>query len=792
MFLKEKLFFVLSFLIMFSISIHAQDLSGIDFENLKSDNLSDTQIQQIFERAQAQGLSVEELSALAISRGMPSSEVSKLRSRFLSIGSTSNNPASSINSNQERLRDSADETRASRAQTIVQSDTEKSIFGSSLFSNRNLTFEPSENIPTPKNHILGPGDELIIDIYGAAENNYELTVSPEGLIQISNVGPIQVSGLSIDKATSLLKNRLSNIYSGLKGDNPNTFMQVTLGKIRTIKIHILGEVKLPGTFNLSSFSTVFNALYAAGGPSSNGTYRDIKVLRENEIIATVDVYDFLVKGDQSDNIVLKDQDIIKVDPYLNRVSVTGQTKRTGLFETKQGETFQDLLSYVGGFNHVAYTKTIKIRRNTEFQRAIVELDYPEEKNTVLKSGDQLIIGRVLDRYENRVEIQGAVFREGEYQLEENPTLTELIKSAEGLMGDAFLDRAIIYRTNPDYTVSSIPVNLNEVLNSDNEEDIKLEKDDIVKISSIFDLRENRTVTISGQVIDAGTFPYLEDMTLEDLVFQANGFKDGAATYNVNISRRILDDGSGMVRNELAEVFEIDIKNGLILNDSNPEFVLEPFDQVYIRKSPTYEVQQSVSINGQVIYPGTYSIKNRSFTISDLVEAGGGITEYAYLKGATLNRPRASDSTDVVAIDLEEILASPDSEQDLLLLPGDRLSIPKKLETVLVDGEVLSPSNIRFDKGKSFRSYLNSAGGTTDSAAKNKAYIQYANGEVKRMRRFLFIKNYPKVEPGSRIIVPTKPEKPKLSPGERIAIYSTIVSMAAIVTNTIFQIRRDNQ
>ncbi len=781
---------LLFFSLIFSFTLLAQDISSIDFKNLKADDLSDQQIQQIYERAQTQGLSIQEVEAMAMARGMSSVEVAKLRSRFMGLQSGINAPSKELNQSEDRLRDTNDDTLIQRDSTDLSIPNSDKIFGSDLFNNSRLTFEPSQNIPTPKNYILGAGDELIIDIYGAAQNNYVLIVSPEGSIYIPNIGPITVSGMSIEEASNVIKSRLSAIYSGLKGSNKDTFAQISLRNVRTIKVHLVGNLNLPGTYSISSLSTVFNALYAAGGPSKDGTYRSIKVIRGGKVIQEVDLYDFLVDGNQTSNIVLQDQDIIKVDPYVHRVALNGETKRTGLFETLPDETFADLLSFAGGFGQQAYTQRIKIRRNTPTERSIIELEYPSEANTSLMNGDQVTVGEILERYSNRVEIQGAVYREGEYQLEENPTLYTLIQNADGLMGDAYMERAIVYRTRNDLTVESIPVNLSKLMNEPEAYDIDLQKDDIVNISSIFDLREEETITISGEVNETGTFNFIKNMTLKDLIFQAKGFTEAAANYNIEVARRILDDGSGQVRNELAEIFIIEVREGLILSSSNPEFKLQPYDQVFVRSSPTYVKQQNATILGEVVYPGSYALKNRDYRVSDLIESSGGITEFGYIPGATLNRPRVNDSTSVVAIRLEEILANPDGEQDLLLQPGDILRIPKKLETVLVDGEVLFPSNIRFDDNKSFRSYINSAGGVSDSANTKKSYIVYANGEVKRMRKFLFFKKYPNVEPGSKIIVPKKPVVDKMTPGERIAIFSTIVSLAAIVTNTIFQIRRN--
>ncbi len=796
----KHLFFSVFFLFILSLTALSQDF-GIDFENLKSEDLTNEQIIAMYSRAQAQGFTIQELESLALARGMAPTEVNKLRSRLLNIQSGDTELSGAIETSQDRLRENVDDTDISSLSTAPEeeAETEKSIFGSDLFNNQNLSFEPSLNIPTPVDYKLGPGDELIIDIWGAAENNYQLTISPEGKIQISNLGPIYLNGLTIEAATDLIRNRLSTIYSGLKGNRKDTFVQVTLGKIKTIRVNILGEVNLPGTYSISSLSTVFNALYVSGGPSENGTYREILVIRGNNTVQKVDLYSFLVYGDQSSNIRLQDQDIIKVGPYKNRVSLNGETKRKGLFETLDGETMKDLLAFSGGFNQQAYTKRIKIRRNTDTEKRLVEISYPEEANTVLESGDEILVGKILDRFANRVEIQGAVYREGEYQLEENPTLLTLINNADGLMGDAYMDRAIIYRTNPDYTVRSIPVNLQSILDDPASKDIELNKDDIIRISSIFDLREERFITVSGQVNEGGTFPFIEDMTIKDLIFQAKGFTDEAAVYNIDVARRILDDASGKIRNQIAEVFTLSVNENLTLIDQNGEFRLEPFDQVFVRSSPSFQEQQTVSISGQVLYPGTYVIENRDFRISDLIKKAGGITEFAYPEGASLERDfnNLVDTLETeepilsqVGIKLEEILDNPRSDIDLLLVPGDQLNIPVRMETVNIQGEVLFPINVRFDRGKNFKSYIGSAGGYSNNADKKKAYIVYANGEVGKVKKFLFFKKYPDVSPGSMIYIPEKIEKQRISTSERIAIYSTIVSMAAIVTNTIFQIRRN--
>ncbi|MBO6587215.1 MAG: SLBB domain-containing protein [Gracilimonas sp.] len=814
-----KRIITLLFVALITISAQAQNF-GIDFENIRVDDLSNQQVMQLYERMQERGLTISEVESLAIARGMNPSEVSKLRSRINSVRSSmSGLNQESEASNQGRLRSgNASKSLTNRSQGLrpdtldVLLDSKErdtsDVFGSDIFSSQSITFEPSLNIPTPKNYTLGPGDELFIDIWGAAEKTYQLVISPEGSIQISNVGPIVLNGLTIEEAKERLSSKLSTIYSGLKGSNKTTYMQVTLGDIRSIKVSIVGEVKAPGTYTLSSLSSVFNALYAAGGPNKDGSYRSIKVLRDGKVHQNVDLYKFLVSGDLSDNIILKDQDIIKVNPYVNRITVKGETKNVGLFETLEGETFNDLLEYAGGFNQFAYKKRVKLERKTDTEKRIVDIAYPENGNTVLRSGDIVTVGRILDRYENKVTIKGPVFRPGEYQLEENPTLSKLIENAEGLMGDAFMERAVIYRTQKDYSIEAIPVNLNHLMSDTSSSEITLVKDDVVQISSIFDLRELRTVKISGSVLNPDTYKYVENSSLKDLIYQANGFKEEAAPYNIEIARRIPDAGSGEMNNQIAEIITVNIENGLAFDDKLDEVELQPFDQVFVRKSPSYEVQQTVRVTGEVMYPGEYTISNRNFRLSDLIEKSGGPTDFAYVEGASLTRNYGQDienlsinledsvttqqveSLSQVGIQLQEALRNPNSEYDLLLQPGDVIEIPKRLQTVQIRGEVLYPINARYEDRRSFRSYISAAGGFTEQANTKKAYIVYANGEVDRTKKFLFFKSYPDVKPGSVLIIPPKEQRERLSAQERIAILSTIVSMAAIVTNTIFQIRRN--
>lgn len=802
------------FLILFAllpVMISAQDIGNINFATLKADDLSDAQVQQLYNRLQSEGISLSEFESLAIARGAQAAEVSKLRSRLNRLR-TGTEAVSETET--EALRAVEQQRESDFIPQITTEEVEERIFGMDLFRDRARTFQPSFNIPTPSDYTLGPGDLLVIDIWGAAEANYRLQVNPEGSIRIANLGPIFVNGMPIDQATTRIIQQLGTIYSGLRPNNPeqaNTYAQVSLGNVRSIKVTVMGEVSQPGTYTVTSLSTVFNALYAAGGPTRNGTFRAIQVIRGRDIVAELDIYDFLVYGDQTNNIRLEDQDIIKIDPYKNRVRLTGEVKRTGLFELLEGETFSDLLQYTGGFTERAYTERIVMRRTTGIQRSIRDIQYPANADMVLNNGDELAIRAILDRFENRVTINGAVFRDGEYELEEGLTLSELIAKAAGLREDAYYERGVIFRQRDNMIVESIPFNLRRVMDNPEENDILLRRDDVVQISSLFDLREEFTISVRGAVNESGEFPFVEQLTLKDAIYLANGFREQAAPYRIEVARRIFSEDETLKSDRIAEIFQFSVDSNLEFRGGEDDFQLKPFDQIFVREQANYTEQQTVQIRGEVQYPGTYVLDTRTTKISDLIEMAGGLSSYAYARGASLTR-QLMDETEVAAtlarvdedvdfddlniqrtskvgIRLENILRRPGSEIDLRLEAGDILEIPRQQQTVRVEGEVLFPASVRYDDNFNFRSYLSRAGGFTDQARKRRAYIVYANGEVDRSRHFLFFSNYPSVEPGATIVVPTKPEEAEMSTQERILIYSTIVSMAAIITNTIFQIRR---
>ena len=800
---------LLLFVSLISTGAHSQSIDDIDFENLTSEQLSDGQLRQLMQRAEDRGLSPQQLNDLAVARGMSPTEAAKLQERLRQIRLDGGDGGGGTDTQQVDRQRNVEKGVTPANQSNNQNSN---IFGYDLFRQSTKAFAPSLNIPTPENYVLGAKDELIIDIWGGAENTYQLEISPEGTIRIPNLGPVYLNGLTIEEARTKIREQLSKIYAGLKPDSPSeqrVFMQISLGNVRSINVTIIGEISVPGSYTLPSLATVFNALYTAGGPTRRGSFRKIEIIRDNEIVAELDIYDFLVFSDQSDNIRLQDQDVIKIPTFLNRVQLSGQVKQGGLFELKGGETISNLLTYAGGFTAEAYQKTIKIERKTDTELSIKNVDKPQFDTFALKSGDEITVGKILDRYENRVEIRGAVFRPGTYELTDTTTLYSLIQRAEGVKEDVFTNRGLIIREQEDLTTEAIAFNVGNVLSNPSEHDMQLQRNDVVRITSIFTLREELSVTISGSVINGGTFNYLKEMTLEDLIFRANGFRDEAAPYRIEVARRIVEGDPDTYSPRIADLFTFSVDEDLILDEQASDFKLMPFDQVFVRKSPAYEVQRNITINGEVLYPGSYTLESEEDRVSDIIERAGGLTKNAYPAGAnlmrrkqdvsqTLNIDEVSDSLQVggtilerksgnmqqVALNLPKILANPGSEFDYLLQEADRITIPKQLQTVQISGEVLFPVSVRYKKGKSFGDYISAAGGFAEQADAKRAFVVYANGEVDRTKKFLFIKNRPKLKPGARIVVPQEEVEEELSTRERIAILSIFISTLAVIANVV--------
>ena len=708
-----------------------------------------------------------------------------------------------------------------RKRNLPENDLKETVFGREIFSNKNLSFEPDLNIPTPKNYILSAGDELLINVWGDSELNLKLKVSPEGTILIPNLGPVSVSGLTIETAENRIRQELGRIMSTLSEntDGANTFVSVSLSQIRSIKVNIVGEVVAPGTYTLPSFATLFNALYAAGGVNEIGSLRGIKVYRNSKEVAKLDVYDYLLNGKYNTNIRLEENDMVIVSPYDQLAVVRGKVKRNRIFEMKKGETLQQLLNMAGGFTGDAYKKDVRIKRKADSRYQIATVTEDKYPTFAMMDGDSLLVDSVIPFYENRLTVTGAVWRPGEYELNGAVhTVKGLINQAAGLKGDEFTGRAQITRLNPDFTTTVIALDIRGILNGTSP-DIELKPEDILNIPSLFDLREPYTIKISGAVNYVDTvLPYRNNLTVEDAIMMAGGLKESAATVNVEVARRIKDTKTYENSNRTAEVFNFELNDNLGLisvdgKNSNSVFTLEPFDEVYVRFSPGYQEQQVVKVDGEITFSGDYVLAEKNSRLSNIIAKAGGITPDAYVKGASLKRQLTEDemrrletllqlssnkqSRDSVAlsleniknysvgIDLEKALANPGSAHDVVLRDGDELYIPQLQSTVKINGAVTYPNSVTYTKGMSVGNCLSQAGGYNDIARKYPIVI-YMNGKVATTKKsFIFFKRYPKVEPGCEIVVPTKTQRDrKTSLAEVLSIASSTTSMAAMVTSII--------
>ncbi len=845
------------------MSVNAQTSQAPSIDNLSQvrvDDLTDDQVLEFIKRVEESGLSQQQLEILAKQRGMSSSEIAKLRTRILNLKTRGSNDTESRDPNElNRLRedplDDMEQDQFAFFEQLVLPDSleddELEIFGLSIFRNSNINFQPSVNIPTPKDYTLGPGDEVIIDIYGASEQSYQEIISPDGNILIPNLGPLYLSGLSIEMAKDKIVARLSNIYAGLKsygGNPPNTFAQISLGQLRSIKVIVVGEVVQPGTYTTSSLSGIFNALYYAGGPTETGSLRKVDVLREGKVLKSVDLYEGLIDGKINQQFKLQDEDVILIRPYLNRVVLDGEVKRPAIYELKPGETLGDVLRFAGGFSERAYKEVINISRKGAQRRSISTVKQEDFSTAQMQNGDEIMIEPIRNFFLNRTIIEGAVNRPGEYEITEGLTLKSLISVAGGLREDAFKGRAIIIRQNEDFTLTSLSVHLGDLMEGAIDDPL-LRAEDFVKVSSIFDLSETRIVSIEGEVNKPGQYSYVDNLTVEDLVTLAGGLKASASNSSIEVARRIIDNGDISV---ISQVTSIPIRKDLELGDGASVFRLAPFDLVLVRQSAGYKEQVIVEIEGEVMNTGKYALEKRIERISDVVLRAGGLTPYAYEDGATLirrtefykspeekrdearqllqaKRDAKSEGLDIndlgittstnsesgetdaasqlkreafeilqdqdtllrnvrvkeresIGIDLKNILNNPGSKYDLILQEGDIISIPKQLETVRLQGELLYPSTVRYDDIYSFKDFVSLSGGFTDEAKRGKAYVVYANGSVSRTKSFLGINSYPDIEPGAEIFIPKKPEKRKLSPTEIVAIASGLGTIALIINN----------
>ncbi len=788
--------------------------------SLLASALTDDQVIAYIKQASAAGKSDQQIGRELMAKGVTPEQAERIKSR-LEEQSTSERQVTSQGVGAARAERRHNAANDVSDQTIDQIGREvdegrdgtvsaRQIYGHEVFNARSLTFEPSENIATPQNYRLGPGDEVVIDIWGTAEDHLRQTITPEGSIMISQIGPVYLNGLTIADANKHIRSTFARKYAGM--DDAETDVQVTLGQIRTIQVDILGEVSTPGTFRMSPFSTVFHALYRAGGIRDIGTLRNIQVLRNGKKVAGVDIYEYLFGGKTSGNIRLQEGDVIIVPPYDQLVSIDGNVKRPMYYEIKPDETIEDLLEYAGGFTGDAYSGMVRLARQSGTENELYNIDRGEFASYRLKDGDIITVGTILDRYANRVELKGAVYRPGMFAIGDGVnTVGQLIRKADGLTDDAYADRVLLYREGPELQLEIIAVDLAGILNGTTP-DIELKRNDMLVVSSIHEIEARGALAISGMVARPGTYPFAENTTVEDLILQAGGLLEGASTARVEVSRRVVDPTATTQTQRLADLYTISIENGLAVGEGQG-FLLKPYDHVAVRTSPGYGEQRTVSVNGELLFAGSYTLEKRNERISDVVRRAGGVIDGAYIRGAHMTRRLSEDEYTArrealrlamansnnnvgdsialskievarsynVGIDLEKALAYPGSHYDLVLQPGDALYVPEQQSIVKIAGDVMFPNAVAYEPGKKLKYYVDQAGGYGQTAKKNKAYIVYMNGTVAKAK-----KNTP-IEPGCQIIVPSKPQRPNTNWEKVMAFatsFSSVASLAATITNIL--------
>jgi len=780
----KKITYVLTlfFILVMTINVHSQDiLKSKDLSSINVDYLSDDDLAKISAQLKSNNTTIDQVEPIALSRGMSSTEFNKLKTKLTEYQKKNLKESKKDIS----LKKDDNDSKSGRKQEKIINEKVKDsvnslIFGSELFDNPTLNFEPDLKLATPMNYVLGPGDELQVSVFGVQEYNASIPVSVEGKISIDYVGQIAVSGMSIEAASQKIKAAIARVYSTVRSGQSQ--VSVSLSQIRTIKVTIVGG-KQPGNYSISSLATVYNALHLAGGPGKNGSYRNIELIRNNKVYRNIDIYRFLVKGDQSDNVSLKENDVIRIPAYTQRVTVEGEVKRPGIFEMKKGEKFSDLLNFASGFNEFAYTASVNVLQKTGKEFKVHDINESDYNSYQPQSGDVFRITKILNRFENRIKIEGAVFRPDYYSFTEGMRISDLITRAEGLKEDAYSKRARIIRLKTDLTTEIVNVDLGAALSGDLNADIELKREDI------------------------GEYEYFENLTLNDLVVQVGGLT-GSASKRVEIARMVKSDAIDDTDPKRIELIELEITADN--NEQIKNFVLKPFDVINIRRMAVYEKPQMVTVSGAVGYPGKYVLANKKETVYNIVMRAGGLTSIANLDGMKIKRPIKEEQIETlervdlniskndtlkgklakklkedlkfatIPVNWEKIVKDKNHFSNVTLFPGDEIEVAVYNEGVKVTGNVLLTSEIPYRSGKGFKYYINAVGGVDSKGWKKKAYIIYPNGKADVTTSFLFFKSYPKVMPDSQIVVPEKPERKKMTAGEWVGIGSVVSSLALLI------------
>ncbi len=803
----SRVLFVLFAILFCSNELQAQkNLFDVqDMSDIKIGNISNSQLLSFYNKAVEAGYTEPQLYKIVSEKGLPDTEINKLRERLQSLRTNEK----AVQKDEETEPDVAHGYDTTRKMVPMQKfQNDETIFGSELFTTNSLVFEPNLRIPAPAGYILGPDDELVISVYGYSEKKYNLTINESGEIYIPNVGPIYLSGLSIEEATEKIKSKLaSTIYHAI--NSGKTKVQVTLGKIRSIRVTVIGQAKKPGTFTVSSLTTLYNMLYLCGGPTSMGSYRDVQIIRGNQLKRTADLYDFLVEGNQKDNIILQEGDVIRIPYYKNRVTITGNVKREGKFEMLDNETFTDLLKYCGGFTDNAYRGNVTVVRITDTEKKIIDLNAGQFGSFKTSGSDKYIVGKLQDEFGNRIVISGSVLRPGPYQLTPDLTINTLIEKAGGLSRDAYTKRISIFR----YLTNKVPTMLSVDLDSANlKEEVLLHKDDSVAVHSIFEFQDSNYVSVEGNVRKPGMVPWRQNISLRDVLLSVGGVSQFGDSATIEISRRIRNAKVDIANHNESRIFNINLADEY---DPSQDVLLQPYDLIIVKSLPGYNPQRTVLVLGEVKSPGRYGLQKSGDKISDVIERVGGFKASADSSSITIRRPVKSNLTttereklfqrilnispdsiafhprlkdelyksyDLISIDLQKALSNPHSSENLALEDGDVLTIDRSSNLVRISGEVYNPTIIPFKENKSLKYYVEQAGNFTPYARKTGALVIHPDGKAASVKHFLFFKVYPEVSPRSEIFVPqkVKSNRAKLGVGE----LALIVSALGIVSNVL--------
>ncbi len=764
--------------------------------------MTDEQVLEYAQQGAAEGKSRDELVSELALRGVTRAQAERVYALYQSRQNT--NQAAAAANDVSRVH-SVNGNVTDEAQVSAFVSDKPIVYGRNIFRDRGLNFSPSENLATPKNYRLGPGDEVIIDIFGQNQTTLRSTISPEGSINADILGPVYLSGMTVEEANTYLKKRLSKIYGGLSGSR--TDLRLSLGQIRTIQVNVVGDVTSPGTYVISAFATAFHALYRAGGVVDPGTMRDIKVVRNGKVVGIVDVYDFLMKGDLSSDVRLDEGDVVLVSPYTSMVHIDGGVKRPMYFEMKEGETLANLFEFAGGFSNGANKAFVTVIRQNDKSFEVCTVEESDYHSFRLVSGDRVEVGELRSLFQNRIAIHGAVYFPGTYELGEVRTAKGLVERAGGLLPEAFGGRVVVNREHPDKTKEIFSLNLSAILDG-KAPDFVLQNNDELFIASGFDLKDQGTMTISGMVNAPGTFPFAENTTIEDFIILAGGLQDGASTARVDVTRRKKDANGMVATSDIGELYSIPIKNGLV-DDGDRSFVLEPYDEVVVHRSPSYNIQRHFTVSGEVNFPGTYSLTSREERLSELIKKAGGLTEFAFSQGARLIRQateeelrqanemveiieqktdtmdvqalQATKTTFTVAIDLDKALANPGSDEDVVLREGDVLNVPVMSNIVRIHGAVKYPTAVSYDRSMKGIDYIKAAGGFDEEALRSKAYVVNMNGRAKKLHFWT------KIDPGAEIYVPLKKKQKNEFNYAAMSTIATTASTLATMAMSIITI-----